>query len=219
MKEADVFVARPGDAADADLIDHVDVAFRFAAGAADVERRRHAALENMDQRIALADVDVFQMRRVRSFPRRPAMGEIVGSKKIGLGRVVENIIAGVDAGVEMRVDKTRRNQAAFGVDFLVDRLGVFLADELDAVTVENHDAVFDDFMFLAVEADDPAALDQCFHRWAFQSEIRTEAGLTKEEFKTSTARRSSMRWRSITARQRTTRRPRVLSRIRFSLGD
>jgi hypothetical protein len=66
--------------------------------------------------------------------------------------------------MEMRVDKAWRHQAAFGVDFLVDRLRIFFADELDAVIVENHDAILDDFMFLAVEADNPAALDQCFHR-------------------------------------------------------
>ena len=66
--------------------------------------------------------------------------------------------------VKMRVDKAGGNQAAFGVDFLVHGLSIFLADELDAITVENHDAILDDFMFFAVEADDPAALDQCFHR-------------------------------------------------------
>ena len=100
MKESDVFVTRTGGATNADLIDHVDVALRFATRAADVERRRHAALENVDQRIALSDVDVLQVRRVRAFPCRTAMGEIVGSKKIGFGRVVENIIAGVDARSE-----------------------------------------------------------------------------------------------------------------------
>ena len=164
MEEGDVLVAGTGGATNTDLIDHVDIALRFATRAADVESGRHAALENMNQRIALADVNVFQMRGVRAFPRRSAMGEIVGCKKIGLRRIVENIIACVDAGMKMRVDKAGSNQAAFGVDFFVDRLRIFLADELNAVIVENDDAILDDFMFLAVEADDPAALDQCFHR-------------------------------------------------------
>ena len=92
------------------------------------------------------------------------MRQIIGSEKIGLGRVGENIIAGIDARVEMRVDKARRNQAAFRVYRLVDSLGVFLADKLDAAAVEDHDAVFQYFMFCAVKADDEAALDECFHR-------------------------------------------------------
>ena len=44
VKEADILVARTGGAADADLVDHIDVALRFGAGAADLECRGHAAL-------------------------------------------------------------------------------------------------------------------------------------------------------------------------------
>ena len=47
--------------------------------------------------------------------------------------------------------------------FLIDRLRVVFADELDAIAVENDNTVFDDFMLLAVEADNVAALDECFH--------------------------------------------------------
>ena len=59
MKERYVLITRTGGATNADLIDHVDVPLRLAAGTADVERRRHAALQNMDERIPLADVDIF----------------------------------------------------------------------------------------------------------------------------------------------------------------
>ena len=103
------------------------------------------------------------MRRVRALAGRPAMGEIIRREEVGLGRVGKNVVAGVDAGVKVGVDESRRNQAALGVDLFVDRLRIFFADEFDAVAVVNDDAVFDDFMFVAVEADDPAALDKCFH--------------------------------------------------------
>jgi hypothetical protein len=58
VKEGDVFVARTGDAADTDFIDHIDVALRFAAGPADIESCRHAALEHVDNGKPLADVYV-----------------------------------------------------------------------------------------------------------------------------------------------------------------
>ena len=103
------------------------------------------------------------MRRVRALARRPAVGEIIRSEEIGFGRVVEYVVAGIDAGVKVRVDKSRRNQAAFGVDPFIDRWRIIFADELDAIAVINDHAVFDDFMFVAVETDDPAALDKCFH--------------------------------------------------------
>ena len=103
------------------------------------------------------------MRRVRALASRAAVGQIVGRKKIGLGRIVKNVIAGIDARVKVRVDEARRNQAAFGVDLFVDGLCIILADELNAIAIEDDHAIFDNFMFFAVEADNVAALDQCFH--------------------------------------------------------
>jgi len=47
---------------------------------------------------------------------------------------------------------------------LISGIGIFFADELDAVAVKNHDAVFDDFVFVAVETDNEAALNESFHR-------------------------------------------------------
>src|ERR1044071_6148767 len=61
------------------------------------------------------------MGRMRAGARRAAVGQVVGGKKIGFGGIVENIVAGVDAGMEMRVDKSRRDQTAFGIDLLVHR--------------------------------------------------------------------------------------------------
>src|SRR5512145_2351010 len=118
----------------------------------------------MNERKTLTHVDVFHMCRLGTFAGWPAVREIVGGKKIGFGGVVKNIVAGIDTGVKMRVDKARRNKAALSIDPLVNRIGIFFADELDAIAFKNHDAVFDDFMFSAVKADDEAPLDQCFHR-------------------------------------------------------
>jgi len=103
------------------------------------------------------------MSRVSALAGRPAMGEIIRREEVGLGRVGENIVAGVDARMKVGVDESRRNQAAFGIDLFIDRLRILFADKFDAVAVVNHDTVFDDFMFIAVEADNPAALDKCFH--------------------------------------------------------
>ena len=65
--------------------------------------------------------------------------------------------------MKVRVDKPGRDQAAFGVDLFVNLLMLVLTDELDAIAVVNDGAVFDYFMFIAIEADDVAALDLCFH--------------------------------------------------------
>jgi len=109
VKETDVFIARTGDAADSDLIDHVHVPLGFTAGAADVKRRSHTALQNVNERKTLTHIDVFQMRRMGAFAGWPAVRKIIGSKKIGFGRIVKNIVAGVDTGVKMRVDEAGRN--------------------------------------------------------------------------------------------------------------
>src|SRR6185312_10604752 len=120
------------------------------------------------------------MSRMRARARRAAVGQVVGGKKIGFGGIVENIVAGVDAGMEMRVDKSGRDQTAFGIDLLVHRSWVIGPDELDAVSVENHHAVFDDLMRLTIEADHPAALDQCFHCAPFKCVRLSEDSLTPE---------------------------------------
>ena len=49
VEEAHVLIARPGSAADADLIHHIDVALRLSARAADVKSSRHSALEHVNQ--------------------------------------------------------------------------------------------------------------------------------------------------------------------------
>ena len=133
MEERHVFVARAGNAAYADLIDHVDVTLGFAAGAADIEGCGYAALEHMDDREALADIDVFQMRRVRPFARRSAVGEIVGCEKVGFRRIGKNVIARIDAGMEMGVDETRRDETAFGIYLFVYRRRILFADVFDPV--------------------------------------------------------------------------------------
>jgi hypothetical protein len=65
--------------------------------------------------------------------------------------------------MKMRINETRRHQAAFGIDLFIDRLRIVFADELDAITLENDDTIFDDLMFSAVEADHVAALDKRLH--------------------------------------------------------
>src|SRR3990170_407638 len=107
------------------------------------------------------------MSGVGSFTRRPAVGEVVGSEKIGFGRIAENIVAGVNTGVKMCIDETGRDKAALGVDLLVHRLRVFFAGELDSIPVEDDDAVFEYLMLLAVKAYDVTALDESFHGSSF----------------------------------------------------
>jgi hypothetical protein len=91
------------------------------------------------------------------------MGQIVGGEKVGFRRVIENIVAGIDAGVKMSVDQPRRDKTTLGVDLLVHGLRIFLADELYSIAVEYHDTLFDDFMFFAVEANDITPLDHRSH--------------------------------------------------------
>jgi len=59
VKKGNVFVARPGDAANTDLIDHVDIARRLAAGTTDVEGGGHTAFQYVNNRKPLADIDIF----------------------------------------------------------------------------------------------------------------------------------------------------------------
>ena len=49
VEEAYVLVARPGSAADTDLIHHIDVALRLSTRAADIKSSRHSALEDVNQ--------------------------------------------------------------------------------------------------------------------------------------------------------------------------
>src|SRR5205814_1727253 len=60
-----------------------------------------------------------------------------------------------------------RDEAAFGGDFFIDALRILLADECDAVVLVDDDAVFDDLVLFAVEADNVAALNQCSHCRSF----------------------------------------------------
>src|SRR3990170_2558678 len=107
------------------------------------------------------------MSGMRPFPGRPAVGEIVRSEEIGLRRVVENIVAGVYPGVKVRIDKAGSNEAAPGVDLLVHRLRILLAGELDSISFEDDDALFEYLMLRAVKADDETALDESFHGSSF----------------------------------------------------
>src|SRR5690349_6105506 len=168
MKKTHVFVAWPGRTANPDLVDHIHITLRLAPRAADVERRRHAALQHMDQRKPLADFDILQMGRVRPGAGRSAVRQVVGGKEVGFRGVIKNIIAGVDAGMKVRIDKSRRDQTSFGIDFLVHWSYILGTGEFDAIPLEDHHAVFDYLMRLTIEADHPAALDQCFHWTPFK---------------------------------------------------
>jgi hypothetical protein len=90
--------------------------------------------------------------------------QVVRGKKIGFRRIIKNVVAGVDAGMKMRIDETRRDQTAARIDCFVNRLGIILSDKLDEIAVEDHDTILDQLMRLTIESDNPATLDQCFHR-------------------------------------------------------
>ena len=64
----------------------------------------------------------------------------------------------------MRVDEAGTNHTTFGVDLFVYRLRIVLTDEINAMTIKYNRTVFDDFMFVAVKADDESTLDESFHR-------------------------------------------------------
>ena len=76
----------------------------------------------MNKREALAYVHILQVSVFGPLAGRRAVGEVVRREVIQLVRVVQQIIARVDAGMKMGVDKPRRDKAAFGVDFFVDGL-------------------------------------------------------------------------------------------------
>ena len=68
----------------------------------------------------------------------------------------------------MGVDEAGRDEAALGVDLLIHRLRICFAHVLNPIAVEYDDTVFDNFVLLAVEADDVTALYKGFHCLAFQ---------------------------------------------------
>src|SRR6266436_7006985 len=118
---------------------------------------------------------------MRPFSRRTAMGQIIGSKEIGFRRIAKNVVAGIDAGVKMSVDETRRDETALGLDLLIHRLRICFAHVLNPISVEYDDTVFDNFVFLAVEGDHMAALYKSFHCLCLSDlEFGPGAGLTKE---------------------------------------
>src|SRR3990170_3077279 len=107
------------------------------------------------------------MSCVGSFTRRPAVGQVVRSEEVGFGRIAENIVAGVNTGVKVCIDEAGRNETAPGVDLLVHRLRILLAGELDSISFEDDDALFEYLMLRAVKADDETALDESFHGSSF----------------------------------------------------
>ena len=68
----------------------------------------------------------------------------------------------------MGVDEAGRDETTLGVDLFIHRLRIFFADVLNPIPVEYDDAVFDNFVLPAVEANDIPALYESFHRLAFQ---------------------------------------------------
>src|SRR5438552_7528038 len=98
-----------------------------------------------------------------TFAGWPSMSQIIGSKKIGLGRIAKQVIASIDAGMKVRVDKTGGNETSFSVDLFIYRLCVLLADKFDPITIKNDDTFFDDLVSFAVKADDVPASDEGFH--------------------------------------------------------
>ena len=93
------------------------------------------------------------------------MSQVVGSKKIGFRRVIQKVVAGVDAGMKVRVDEAGRHKTPSGVDLFVDWLAVLLANKLDPITIKNDDTVSDDLVFLAVKTNLISALDDSFHAY------------------------------------------------------
>src|SRR5262245_53866606 len=98
-----------------------------------------------------------------SFPRWPAVRQVVGCEKIRLRRIIQNVIAGIDPGMEVGVDEAGRDEAASGIDRSIHGFGVDFAGKKDSIAFERHHAVFEDFVFLAVETDDKSALDNGLH--------------------------------------------------------
>jgi hypothetical protein len=64
------------------------------------------------------------------------MGQIVGGKKVGFRRVIENIVAGIDAGVKMSVDQPRGDETTLSINLLLHGLRIFLTNELYLIAVE-----------------------------------------------------------------------------------
>src|SRR5437870_631560 len=89
-----------------------------------------------------------------------AVSQIIRGKKICLGGIIQQIIARIDSRVEMSVDEPGRDKTTASVDGLIHRLAVLFADKRDAIAVENHSAVADDLVLLAVEANDVSALNE-----------------------------------------------------------
>jgi hypothetical protein len=125
----------------------------------------------MNQRKALAHVDIFEVGGMGAFARWAAVRQIIGREEIGFRRIVQNVVAGVNAGVKVGIDEAGRNKTAFGVDLSVNRLGILFANELEAVVLKYNDTLFDDFVLFAIETDDETALNQCLHFCPFSTEI------------------------------------------------
>src|SRR3990167_5603309 len=77
LEEIDVFVAWSRVTADSHFLHPCDIGLRRRSRAADLQSRRNAALQHMDEREALADVYVFQMSMLGPLSGRGAVGEIV----------------------------------------------------------------------------------------------------------------------------------------------
>jgi hypothetical protein len=80
--------------------------------------------------------------------------------------------------VDVRIDKSRCNELAFGIDGLVDLAVEAFANMYNLVALIDHDAVTDEGMPAPAMADDPAAIDGNAHGVSlslFQPQLRIRA--------------------------------------------
>src|ERR1041384_1106895 len=103
------------------------------------------------------------MSMLRPFASGGAVGQVVCRKEICFGRVVQEIVARVDARVKVSVDKSRRNETASSIERIIHGPVVSLADKFHPVALENHNAVAHDLVLPSVERDHESALNQSFH--------------------------------------------------------
>ena len=112
-------------------------------------------------------VDVHPRARLGAAGQPGAVGQEVLGEVVGLGGVVQEGVRGVDAGVDMTIDKAGADQLALRLHGAVDLAVEAAANVEDAIVFVDDNAIAQQLVIAAIEADDPAALNQRAHRAYF----------------------------------------------------
>src|SRR5712691_1899227 len=154
-------VARRQVRADADVAGEGHGGF---VDGAELDDRRAAVPQELDQGETVADVEILAGSHRRHATRRALIVEEAGVEEIAAARIGDEPAAGFGGGMAVQVDETGNDELARRVDPVVRGPGVAPADEHDAIVLVDQTAATQEAVAPVVVGDHIPAMDDCSHR-------------------------------------------------------